>query len=102
LKIAIDTPKEIIDTLRLIDVAKIDKAKLAKWLTTAKESIGMFVARRTVKPEMMELNIPGLPTEIVVLLNNYDFSKLKGMKRAIYLATANNWISKNLPMREYK
>lgn len=96
MQIAADTPTSIINVLRKVDTTKLDRAKLNEWLKIGTKHIDKFVPRRQVKPQLVDVPLPGVPQEVATFLNNYEFGKVN----FAYKQIARIWLENNLPMKK--
>jgi hypothetical protein len=99
LRIANDTPKEIIELLNMIDFEAIREWQLDNWYEQLKQLANQHLIRRTGTAIPMECDIPGCPQKVGVLISAYDFAKVPIWKRAIALKMAKNYLWKNVPIK---
>lgn len=105
-KVANDTPKELLDILKKINVDRIDLQRIKEWLQVANAHIGKFVEKRTTKPKIyINLEIPNQYQPIFDFFNQYDYNNgpngkpLNKILKVTYMTAIKTWVKSNLPMK---
>lgn len=101
MKIANDTPKLILDTLKKVDVTKISKTQIDNWYRQGSELLVKYP--KNVRPlssvQMIDINLPGVPQEIGNLLSRINYNSLNSLQMIAATQLTKGWIKNNLPMR---
>ncbi len=105
-KVANDTPKELIEILKKINVDKIDLQRIQEWLKAANNHIGKFVERRNEKAKIyLNLEIPNQYQPIFDFFNQYNYNNgpngkpLGKILKVTYMTAIKTWVKSNLPMK---
>lgn len=102
MKIAVDTPKIILNALQNVDVSKLSQSQIQLWYKQGSDLLLKYPTN--VRPlnsvNMMDVNLPGVPQEIGNLLSRINYGSLNALQRIAAEQLTKNWIKNNLPMRK--
>lgn len=99
IKIAIDTPKELIDLFKQIDISKIPASEHDKIIDSLKSFAKQYIPIRKDKVQAMEIDLAGCPQRLATIVSQFDFNALNGVKKSMGLAFMKKWLKKHNLLR---
>jgi hypothetical protein len=85
IRIAVDTPKELIDIFKQIDLSKIPTAEHDRIIDSLKSIAEQYIPIRTEKVKAMEIDLPGCPQRLAIIVSQFDFNKVGAVKKSMGL-----------------
>jgi len=104
-KIAKDTPPELLEMIAMVDVSKLTDKRITDgakelWELAVKFSIPR--RNKEKKIQTAEINLPAKAQPICNLTAIFDFGKVSKFKRAAAMPFIRKWIADNLPLKKGK
>lgn len=97
IQIAIDTPKELIEIFKQIDLSKIPKDEHDRIIDSLKATAKQYIPIRTTKVQGMKIDLPGCPQRLATVVSQFDFSQISPLKRKLGLTFIKQFLKqKNL------
>lgn len=103
MRIASDTPKIIVDTLKKVDVSKVPKSKMDELFKAGQTMINKYpeYTRSLSGVQMVDLKLSQeIPQRFLNLLSQINYSGLGFLVKMTAERMMLNWVKTNLPMRK--
>lgn len=93
IKIAKDTPKELVNLAKKINFTAIPKSQHNEKISQLQELASKYgVPRRTSKAEAMEIELGECPQQLATTISQMDFSKYNSITRRIAVSFMESWL----------
>jgi hypothetical protein len=97
IKIAEDTPKELIELFKKIDLSKIPESEHDSIIESLKKAAKPFIPLRPVgmKVKPIEIDLPGCPQRLATVVSQFDFVSLGSFKKKAGLRFMKSYLKKH-------
>lgn len=95
IKIASDTPEQLINLFKRIDVSRIPQSQHDSIIDNLKMIARQHIPLRKDKPVAKEIELDGCPQRLATVVSQFDFTALGATKRTLGLSFITNWLKKN-------
>lgn len=103
MKIANDTPREILDLLHVLDFERIpvnQQDNLLDQLENVIEKYRPFIPlRQNGSYQAVDVNIPGCPERLVQIANKNHWARIKPFHKLLAIPFIKKWFYANLPTK---
>lgn len=95
IKIAKDTPVDLIELFKKIDINKIPKSEHDQVIDQLKEVAKKHIPIRKGQPIPILIELDGCPQRLATIVSQFDFKALGTVKRKAGLAFIKGWLKRH-------